>query len=60
MKILNDDQEESFPVRDYMTQHEVAEVMGTTRGNINQIERVALRKLKMILSKKKINKEILF
>ena len=61
MNVFDDDQEEKhLPVRDYMTQNEVAEVMGMTRGNVNQIERVALRKLKMILQRKNINKETLF
>ena len=48
--------------KDYfeMTQEEVAEAMGMTRGTVGQIEKEAVRKLKKILAERGIDvKELL-
>jgi DNA-directed RNA polymerase sigma subunit (sigma70/sigma32) len=43
-----------------MTQQEVAEVMGLTRSQIDTLEKLALRKLRIILSQKNYYKSDLF
>jgi DNA-directed RNA polymerase sigma subunit (sigma70/sigma32) len=40
-----------------MTQHEVAEAMGMTRSQVDTIEKLALRKLLVMLRRKNYTKE---
>lgn len=46
--------------QNYMSQHEVAEVMGLSRSQVDTIEKKALRKLRILLRRKNFNKEDLF
>jgi DNA-directed RNA polymerase specialized sigma subunit len=56
-----DDEKSSFVNRyNYMTQHEVAEIMGMTRSQVDTLEKLALRKLRNALSVKNYKKEDLF
>jgi len=48
--------EEILGRQNHMTQHEVAEVMGISRSQVDTIEKKALRKLKFALSRKNFNK----
>ena len=56
-----DDNKKSTYQPYYMTQEEVAEVLGIPRNKVDLIERNAIRKLKYILKRlKKINRSDLF
>jgi len=48
------------PLQAEMTQQEVADALGTTRQAVADIERKALRKLKVALSKRKLTLDDFF
>ena len=60
MDVCEDDIYKTDNRYNYMTQHEVAEVMGISRSQVDTLERLALRKLRSILRQKNYNKEDLF
>lgn len=49
--------EEILGRQNNMTQHEVAEVMGISRSQVDTLEKLALRKLRYILKQKNFTKE---
>ena len=51
LQLKNDPRQERM-LTDGMTQEEVAEVMGIKRQAVNNIEKLALRKLKYIIARK--------